>query len=154
MSFNIVLMQNMSEDNNARKILNNVTTLTGNLKEECSIIDPIILIDLTGLDVDISEVNYCYIEVYGRYYFIQNIECVRGTKLYRLKCHVDVLQSFYSQYADCYGITQRQESRWNLYLNDGSLKVYQQRPFDTFNFSSGFNSWSYVLLVAGGVASS
>ena len=147
MSFNVTLMINYSEDNKARKALSTVSTLTGTLREESSIIDPVITIDTTGLNIDMSAVNYCYIATFGRYYFIRNIESIRNN-IWRLTMHSDVLQSFYSEYADCYGIPQRQANNWNLYVNDGVLKVRQDKIVDTVAFPNGFNTQTpcYLLI--------
>ena len=54
--------------------------ISGTLREDCSIIDPVIAIE--GLS-DLS-VNYAYITEFGRYYYINNIVC-RG-KLFELHC--------------------------------------------------------------------
>ena len=53
MSFNIILQRNNSENNKVGKSITDIATVTGTLKEETSIIDPIIKIagdisDYTG----------------------------------------------------------------------------------------------------------
>ena len=122
MSFNIVLQQNFSADNQMQKNVVDVLTLTGELREETSIIDPIIKIEA---DLEqLVNVNYMTCPMFGRSYFIRNIRSIRAG-LVEISCHVDVLQSFRSEIRMCYGIAHKQQERWNLYLNDGTFKIYQ-----------------------------
>lgn len=51
-------------------------------------------------------------------------------------------------------IIKRQQEQWNLYLNDGSLKCYQDPIILTKAFPSGFTTQEFVLAVAGAAGSS
>lgn len=144
--FNITLYRNYSEKNRVGKNLEEVVTLSGTLKDECSIIDPVIMIEADP--VQIGGTNYLYIPVFGRYYFIQNFVIVR-TNLIRLECHVDVLESFADGIKACSAIISKQENLWNLYINDGTFKTYQNPMVLTKPFPQGFNTWEFVLGVAG-----
>lgn len=146
MAFNIILQTNTSENNKLDKSLTNIATLSGTLKSECSIIDPVIQIE--GDISDYTGCNYCTIDTFGRSYFVQNIRSLRNG-LFEISCHVDVLSSFATQIRACTGIINRQENDWNLYLDDGSFKVYQNPVILTKEFPSGFSTQSYVLAVAG-----
>lgn len=42
---------------------------------------------------NLQNANYLYIDVFKRYYFIERVETIREN-FYRLKCKVDVLESF------------------------------------------------------------
>ena len=48
-----------------------------------------------------------------------------------------------------FAIVKRQENRWNLYLDDGSFKVYQNPMVLTKAFPQGFTTQEFVLAVAG-----
>lgn len=144
--FNITLYRNYSEKNRVGKNLEEVVTLSGTLKDECSIIDPVIIIEADP--VQIGGTNYLYIPVFGRYYFIQNFVIVR-TNLIRLECHVDVLESFADGIKACSAIISKQENLWNLYINDGTFKTYQNPMVLTKPFPQGFGTWEFVLGVAG-----
>ena len=147
MAFNIVLQRNNSEMNRISKSVDNLLTVSGVLKEDTSIIDPIIKIKC-----DLSEVtgcNYLSIPAFGRSYFVNNIRSVRNG-LVEFSCHVDVLSSFESKIRENKAIIKRQENKWNLYLNDGSFKVYQNPNVLTKAFPSGFTTQELVLAVAGG----
>lgn len=149
MAFSIVLQTNNSEAIRVDKALTDIVTLTGNLRDECEISDPSILIE-AEYD-DIKTCNYCTVEAFGRSYFIQKIDIVRSG-LCRLTCHVDVLSSFKTQMRANKGIVRRAESYgvYNLYLNDGSLVSYQDPYILTQPFPSGFDGACFILAAAGG----
>lgn len=146
---NIKLMYNKSEIERVTKDLEVISDITGSLKDGTSIIDPKIIIQGTPATTQqIVSSNYMYIEDFGRYYFINDISSVR-TNLWEVSCHVDVLQTYADQIKAQTAIIQRQENKWNLYLNDGSFKVYQNPNVLTKPFPSGFTTTEFVLAVAG-----
>lgn len=147
MSFSIILQRNLSESNKIDKSITDIITLTGTLKQETSIIDPVITID--GDLTNYATLNYCTIPVFSRSYFINNIRSIRNG-LFEITCHVDVLSSFKTQIRTNSAIIHKSERNWNLYLNDGSLKTYQNPNIYTKYFSSGFpGTEQYILGVAG-----
>lgn len=145
--FDIVLMTNSSPRNFMNKSVSTVTTVSGALRDECSLIKPVIEIELDSIPVN---VNYMYIQTFGRYYFVGEPISVR-TGLWRFICEVDPLMSFKNQLMLCQGIVRRgeQASLQNLMLDDGSFKVYSDPYIITKNFPSGFAGPSYVLAIAG-----
>lgn len=147
MSFNILLQTNNSERNRVTKDLTTIATVSGTLKEETSIIDPVIKIECDLSDV--TSCNYLSIESFGRSYFVNNIRSIREG-LVEFTCHVDVLSSFADEIKANRAIIRRQENDWNLYLNDGTFKVYQNPEVLTKAFPSGFTTQEIVLAVAGG----
>lgn len=146
MAFNISLQRNNSERNRVTKDVENLMTVSGELKTETSIVDPVILIEC-----DLSAVtgcNYVSIPTFGRSYFVNNIRSIRSG-LVEFSCHVDVLSSFAEQIKQNTAIVRKQENNWNLYLNDGSFKIYQNPNVLTKAFPSGFTNQEFVLAVAG-----
>lgn len=146
MAFEIMLQRNNSERNRITKDISNILTVSGELKAETSIIDPVIMIEC-----DLSAVvgcNYISISAFGRSYFVNNIRSIRSG-LVEFSCHVDVLSSFASEIRGNTAIVRRQENNWNLYLNDGSFKVYQNPNVLTKAFPSGFTTQEFVLAIAG-----
>lgn len=146
MAFEIVLQLNNSENEKVIKELTEIMTLTGTLKAETSLIDPVVIIeeDLETL----SGVNYITIPAFNRSYFVRNVRSMRSG-LVEFSCHVDVLSSFASAIKSNTAIIKRQENLWNLYLNDGSFKVYQNPNVLTMPFPSGFTTQEFVLAIAG-----
>ena len=146
MAFDIVLQRNNSERNRVTKDISEILTVSGELKTETSIIDPVIMIEC-----DLSAVvgcNYISIPSFGRSYFVNNIRSIRSS-LIEFSCHVDVLSSFAAEIRSNTAIVRRQENNWNLYLNDGSFKVYQNPNVLTKGFPSGFTTQEFVLAIAG-----
>ena len=146
MSFDISLMRNNSPIEKLDKDLTTLQTVSGTLKEDTSILAPTILIQC-----DISNFtlcNYMYIPEFNRYYFITDIVSV-NTDLVEFSGRVDVLTTYKDYIKSNNAIVRRQENSWNLYLNDGSFKVYQNPTILTKAFPSGFTSQEFVLAVAG-----
>ena len=140
------LYSNSSEYAALDKDLELQLTLSGILREDSSIIDPSILVE--DLDDYITDINYAYIPEFGRYYFITNIESVRN-HLWRLSLHVDVLHTYADGIRANSGIIERNENLYDLQLNDGLFKTRQNPRIAQYPFPSGFNTWNFVLAVAG-----
>ena len=147
MSFTITFQRNNSEVNALDKRLDDLLEAEGVLKEQSSIIDPQILV--AGDLADFAECNYMSVPAFGRSYFVRDITSVRSGLL-QISAHVDVLSSFKAQIRQNSGIVTRGENTYNLYLNDGSLKAYQDPYILTAPFPSGFTGQAFILAVAGG----
>lgn len=143
----IGLYNNYSEKNVIEKSIGSLLPLNGNLKDESSITDPVILIEI---DTPVSY-NYCYIHSFNRYYFIVDIINVR-TNLWELYLHVDVLMSFKEDIKKSVAIMESTESEnTSTYLDNGIYRTLAKDKTDIISFSSGFNSeGEYILITAGG----
>lgn len=124
-----------------------VLELTGELKEGCSLMSPVIKISSDA--AAIAGCNYMYISDFGRYYYIDDISAIAGN-MAQVAGRVDVLTTYDSQIRDCWGIVKRNETNFNLYMNDDIFKVYQNDLIGYKKFSTGFSSFANVLVVAGG----
>lgn len=142
----IILYTNNSENNRMVKEISEITTLTGTLRNQTSIINPTIIIeiDLT----EIANCNYMWIEEFNRFYFIRNITSIRNN-IVEITGHCDVLSTYASSIQNCTGIVKRQENIWNLYVDDNAFMTYQNPLVITKAFPSGFTTQSFVLAVAG-----
>ena len=145
MSFSIQLMNNQEELNKINKTPSTVMTVTGSLREETSIIDPVITIEYSGT---LTNVNYMYISEFHRYYFITQIESVR-TGLWRVYAHCDVLKTYAQGILGCDCVVARNQNNFNLYLNDAYFKVYSNPRVQVLNFPQKFSGESYVLVMKG-----
>lgn len=146
MSFNIELMRTISPKNMISKETELIQTVTGTLKEPTSIIDPIVIIEC-----DLSSFvncNYMHIPAFNRYYYVNNMRSITNN-LVEFTCHVDVLKTYDEGIRSNTAIIKRQENKWNLYLDDGTFKVYQNPNILTKAFPSGFDTMEFVLAVAG-----
>lgn len=149
MAFNIELYKCLNDPKTVPKSLSGNIQLIGTLRNESSIIDPVILIEA---DIaTLSSYNYCIIPSFSRFYFIQDMVSVR-TSLVELHCHVDVLQTYRDQYMRINCIIERQANYYNLYLNDGVFKAYQNPQVITKTFPNGLTNNTFVLLASGPVS--
>lgn len=147
MAFNIVLQTTTSEKNRMDKTITDIATYSGTLRADTSIVDPVFLIECDLASV--VNANYLTVQAFGRSYFINNIRSMRAG-LVEFSCHCDVLSSFKTQIRQNHAIMHRSERNWNLYLNDGSLKVKQNPTVTTQKFAETFYGvYSYVLILAG-----
>ena len=150
MSFTVKLQKNTSPANYVTKSLTDIKTCTGTLREGTSIIDPVILLEGDTAANMVSGANYCYIEQFGRYYYITNI-LSDVTGIWEIHCHVDVLMSFATQIRAQNAIVSRQERRFNMMLDDGWFMAYQDPIIQTkwLSTTSPFEHQEFVLVVAG-----
>lgn len=150
MSFAIVGYRCNSAVNVVDKELNEEFTVEGTLRDGSSVIDPVLLIEANAPGFHANDVNYLYIEEFRRYYYITNIISTNYT-LWELHCHVDVLMSYKEQIRQQTAIVARQESKYNLMLDDGVFMVYQNPKIQTKTFSveGPFETQEFVLVVAG-----
>lgn len=142
---NIVLYNNQSPKEKVDKTLTQVADLTGYLREESSLINPVITIDRE----DPTGFNYVYIQAFGRYYYVTEIDVVR-TGILRLHLKSDPLMSFASAIKNNTAIVRKSANKYNVLINDNSIRSYQNNLYTYKQFPNGFGeNFEYVLLVAG-----
>ncbi len=152
MSFSIVLMQNTSPVNRIDKDVTQVVTVTGVLRDGASILNPEIEIESTFTESMVAAINYAYIEIWGRYYYVTDIKTdING--LWIVSMHVDVLMTYKDAIRQQNAVVARQENypNYNMYLDDGWFMSYQNPRIQTKAFSnpSPFETQEFVLVVAG-----
>ena len=138
-TFDIDLQISSSEKNKLDKHITTISALSGTLRNGTSIIDPVITFE--GDISNFVECNYMTIPAFNRSYFVTNI--------IEISAHVDVLSTYAAEIRSNSAILHRQEHKWNLYLNDGVFKIYQNPMILAKAFPSGFNTQEFVLAVAG-----
>lgn len=142
----INLFQNNSDKNVVSKSLTAKGTVTGTLREDCSIIDPVIKIEgISGSDL--PYLNYLEVVDFGRYYYITDI--VLTGKLFECHCHIDVLETYKDQIKVLPAVIARQESQNNVMLTDGLIKTYANPEIEIRRSSGGFTDFQYIFCVAG-----
>ena len=126
---------------------NLTTTLTGEIKRDTSIIDPVFEVSYSA---EIMLTNYLYVADLHRYYFVNNIEV--STQRILLTCHIDVLMSYHSDIDKLTCVVARQENKFNsnLYLGDEMFKSILPKDVVSIPFPTSFDSTgSYVLAIGG-----
>ena len=143
----IKLYKNHSEKNKISKSLTGEIEYSGTLRDETSVINPIILIHAENL----SQFNYAYIPQFHRYYYIRDIVSVRND-LWRISLTVDPLMSFKNDILDLNVILSDTEStgQSDYYAGD-QWRALVKTKTDIIKFSNGLlDSGEYILITAGG----
>lgn len=126
---------------------NRTATLSGHIKRDCSIKDPVFEV---GYQADLMTSNYIYCPDLSRYYFIKDITV--STQRLIITAHVDVLMSFHADIDKLRCVVARQEkkTRSNLYLNDGMWHNLQKTETVCLTYNDSFSqSGSYVFATGG-----
>ena len=139
----IILYQNTSAPNYLNKNLTIIEELTGTLREPTSIVDPVITIE-RGSPLGF---NYARIPDFNRYYYVTGISSVNNG-LISISLHCDVLMTYSDNIKSWDAIVKRQENKFNLYLDDGIFKAYQNTKHKIIAFPNGFTEYSYILALA------
>ena len=155
MAFTIILQTTTSETNKIGKTKSNNATLSGTLRDNCSLTDPKIIVGAATITS-----NYAYISTFSRYYFIKKITALR-TGLWELELHVDVLESYASQIKALSAVIKRQQNVYNLYLDDPRFQAQNKKQIVTkklvgsspFSPSGLTGASCFVLTTVGGVSS-
>lgn len=131
--------------------ISNRFVMNGTLRDESSVIDPVILIEKTNPAK--SNYNYMYIPEFGRWYYINDIISVRNA-LWEIHAHVDVLYTWGADIKNMEGLADKLEDFYNanVYYDDGSFIMDCRKDIQVKEFPSGLNeTGQYILICAGGV---
>lgn len=147
----ITLYQNFSKRQNSTKQPTGGSVCDVVMKRECSILNPVFLLD--GVD---PSVNYCRWN--GRYYFINDI-VLQNNNIYELRCDIDVLATWKTQIGASSQYVLRSASAFDGNVVDGFYPAKKQpvakkheadpRPSWAANIDSGY----YVIGIISGTGS-
>lgn len=151
-SFDIEIYQNSAEVNRVDKTgyLTNVGTLSGALRDECSMLAPSIVYQSES----VPTFNYVYIPIFNRYYFVTSLSSV-SKNVWRMELNCDVLMSYKNEILLLHGVIGRQENDFNPLLIDDELPTQNNPivevidiPSNTFNTQSSAGH-NFLLTVIG-----
>lgn len=142
------LYTNKSEDNKLEKDLSQIVAFNGTLKENCSILSPVITVSEFN-NAMAAICNYAFIPEFARYYFVTDIISL-ANNLWEIHMRVDVLQSYAGQIKKQTATIIRQEQQYNMMLADGMFKQQQNKQVQIKNLSCPFDDYYYIFCVAGG----
>lgn len=117
-TFDINLYKNSAEPNKVDKTaeLSTVGTISGVLRQECSLINPEIIIQYDKP----PDFNYCYIANFGRYYYVENIVSMRQN-LWRVRLRCDVLMTYKTQILNLTARIARQQYTYSYRQIDSEI---------------------------------
>lgn len=90
----IITLFNKTKAHNSTEVITGGNQVNGVLKEDCSIINPIVKLRQGSISSNITQYSYAYIAEFGRYYFVTDKIYVGG--LWELHMHCDVLATWRS----------------------------------------------------------
>ena len=148
MSYPVKIYKNSSGPDYFDKVLSGETSLSCDFKQPIDVENPTIYISATD---SYDDYNYCYIEEFGRYYFMKPIAGNGQTITY--ECQSDPLMSFRNQIRQCPAVIARNPWHWDLYLPDPKVPVESRTISAVFEFPEnhfrGTNN-CYILTTLGG----
>lgn len=142
----IRLFVNSSEPNKIGKSLTEELEISGTLRGETDILNPVVIIEAENL----SQYNYMTIPQFHRKYFIDDISVVRAG-LWRVRGRVDVLDTYKDAIKAQHVILQSSDNQGDEYVNGEQWKSKVKALTDILPFSGGLlNNGEYILITAGG----
>lgn len=137
--------KNKSENNEANKDVELVTTLEGSERSDISADIPVFRVPYSEA---LSQVRYCFISVFDRYYYLDPPKYV-GNGILEFTGHTDVLMSFQKDIRELEAIIRKQENEYNLLINDGSMKIQSDEIIYQKLFPKSLTGQTVVLAVTG-----
>ena len=147
----LYLFKTADNNNKLSKKLTDEILLTGTLRTECSVLNPVIEIETP---ISIANYNYARVEEFNRYYFITDITAVTNT-LWKISLKCDVLMSYELQIKSLKANIVRNSDDFNLMLEDSQLNKYADERTQCYNFPKALtpvsdNQFKYYLTLIGG----
>lgn len=126
MKCNVILYNNNADKRVVDKTsyITTYKSLRGNFKDEVNLLNPIFTIESNV----VPQCNYCYIEDFNRYYYIDSIKVIRNN-LYYISCRVDVLMSYKVFITNSTQYVSRQENTYNELLVDDYVTFKEDYSF-------------------------
>ena len=148
MAFTISLFKTASENNRVVKVMTDEKQLSGELRNQTSVLNPNIRIESAD---NISTYNYAYISEFGRYYYITDIVSVR-TNCWVVSLSCDVLMSYKDEIQSMNVILNNtQETGLSNYLASPNWVNLVKTKTDIKVFPSGLSEQGeFILITAGG----
>ena len=155
---NIIMYTGFAKKKNSTKVPPAGTTsitLTGTLKEPCSVLAPVFQIKRGAIDAVPDPYTYAYIAVFGRYYFVRDVTWRDG--LWEISLEVDVLASYRTQIGNQSEYILRTNSDTTnydpmitdtLYPASNDISLYQYSI--TSAFASSISNGIYVVGIISG----
>lgn len=143
----ITAYNNHSDSREINKVLTDEMTISNCiLKDDTEIVNPTLI--FAGGSKLPDTVNYIYIPVFNRYYFVTNKTTENQRVLINL--HTDVLESRKATLLSNYAILDRSANHFNTYQVDGDIPMLNYSEITKTRFPIGFTGESLILTVAGG----
>ena len=117
---NIKYWTGFSKRKNSTRVPTSGTDAAVNLKDDCSILNPVF--DCAGVP---DNVNYIYVSDFGRYYYVTDVVHVTKDRI-QIHCAVDVLATYKSNIGGYTAFVERSASSYDLNISDALIKSTTQ----------------------------
>ena len=140
----INLYNNESPANKINKSITLITSLSGELRGETNVVNPIMRVYATAFPA----FNYARIPAFDRYYYLRDVRQVRAD-IWELSLESDPLMSF--DLSDVAGVLVEGQSGGSDYLEHRHFVRNVKSKTSILNFSNGLlENGEYILITAGG----
>lgn len=140
-----IFFYNCADEN--KKLKKNISFISDTeiyIMDGVDILRPIFILS----DFDIANINYCYIDKFKRYYFIEWTTQENG--MFLATCKVDALFTYKNSILTISALIKRQEFVYDDFLIDENVKEKVGTFTEKKKIGSIGNTISYVLTVTGG----
>lgn len=136
---------NTSPELKVGKTLTLVTTMQGDLLNDCSVVDPVFRIASQAL----PQGNYVECTEFGMKYFIRDKKYIGGTAAFwDITCECDPRETCAAQIRAQSAILERSETVYNANLVDNELPLTARTETKTYKIGDPVNKQHYMLLAA------
>lgn len=140
----INLYNNESPANKISKNITLITALSGELRGETNVVNPIVRVCVTAFPA----FNYARIPEFARYYYLRDVRQIR-TDIWELALESDPLMSF--DLSDVAGVLVEGQSGGSDYLEHRHFVRNVKTKTNILNFANGLlENGEYILITAGG----
>lgn len=140
----ITLFTNFSKEANSTKQPSGGTVVNCVLKENCSVIDPVFILDRTDYTIN-------YVQWNNRYYFVTDLIYLRATTI-ELHCHVDALATYKTEIGSSSQYVTRSASTYDNTIIDRYYPMLPEPLLRNITLDSIHDSFSGSTYVIGVVA--
>lgn len=145
----VTFYRNNSDNRTVNKSLTTIKTIGCWIKDDCSMLNPTIKISRDALP-SFANVNYMYIDTFGRYYNISPSSMVMVGDFVEITGEVDPLYSNANAIRNVSCVVLRQENKYNKYYQDTELPIRAEKTFIYKKVGSLPDVKTNVLTVDGG----
>ena len=130
MQSNVILYTNKADKRIVDKAsyITRYDVLRGNFRNEVDLLNPTFIVECKS----VPTCNYCYIEDFKRYYYINDIKVVRNN-IYSISCSVDVLMTYKHYITSSTQYVSRQENTYNELLVDNMVTFEEKYDYEVFS---------------------
>ena len=143
---NITLYVQTKDRDIIEKNLTSAQSYVGQARGEISIENPVITIISS---VSLINFNYCFIEEFNRYYFIDSKKLVRNN-VWEFTLSEDYLYTWRNMIYTWTVELERAQYDWNLYFKDGEMMCIEGHNLNVLEFPNSLPTTKHNILIVNG----